>query len=66
MTTVVNICHGWMCPLVTKCQKSDFNVPTPLVGWGRHYQSPQIGEHCPDYVPLKMRKWGEGPDAGDD
>ncbi len=33
MSQVVNICHGWMCPLVTKCQKSDFNVPTPLVGW---------------------------------
>ena len=63
MSQVVNICHGWMCPLVTRCGKSDFNAPPVSTGWTRHYQAPAIGEHCADFFPAREVKWGEGGDV---
>ena len=66
MTIVVNVCHGWSCPLVTKCAKSDFNTPAQVNGWVRHYQAPQTGEHCHDFAPLKPQKYGDGPTVDDD
>lgn len=59
-TRIINVCNGWACPLNTKCGKSDYNLPEDLRGWVRHYQSPIVGEHCPDFVPLHESPWGEG------
>jgi hypothetical protein len=66
MTSVVNVCHGWACTKVTKCSKSDFNAPVQVNGWVRHYQSPQTGEHCLDFEPLRAHAWGEGADLDDE
>ncbi len=61
-SVVINVCHGWSCPLVTKCGRSDFNLPGELYGWVRHFQSPQVGDNCPQFVHVDQWHWGDGPE----
>ena len=66
MSAPIGICHGWACPLMTKCAKSDFNAPPVTPGtWTRHYQAIVIGDNCPEFTPLPPpphRQWGCGPE----
>lgn len=50
MTRCVRVCHGWACELNMRCPISDFNHRPQPGTWTRHFQSPQVGHHCPHIV----------------
>jgi hypothetical protein len=66
MNAPIGICHGWACPRMTKCAKSDFNAPPrTLSTWTRHYMAVVVGDNCPDFEPLppmQPGQWGCGPE----
>ena len=64
----INVCHGWSCPLMTKCRISDFNHEPQAGTWTRHFQSPNTGDGCEHYEPLhveRTRAWGIGAETCD-